>query len=50
MGLASLGFDPGPADGLFGAACKTLLDSVPRKNYKDSIYGVAWLMVRFWRR
>ena len=29
------------------AACKTLLDSVPRKNYKDSIYGVAWLMVRF---
>ena len=30
-----------------GAACKTLLDSVPRKNYKDSIYGVAWLMVRF---
>ena len=29
----------------WGAACKTLLDSVP-KNYKDSIYGVAWLMVR----
>ena len=32
---------------IYRAACKTLLDSVPRKNYKDSIYGVAWLMVRF---
>ena len=27
-----------------GAACKTLMDSVRRKNHKGSIYSVIWLM------
>ena len=36
--------DLSTADFNEGAACKTLMDSVRRKNHKGSIYSVIWLM------